>query len=82
MKTVLWFAGEMYEKLEKNKHKGGWKDCDKKYLLNRLKQEVAELNLACSVSDGIIDPNDIRREAADVANFAMMIADNFGRGDD
>lgn len=68
---VLWFAQEMERKLQENDHKGGWDTCSPKWLLNRLRQETAELELAIATGD----PVKTTREAADVANFAMMIAD-------
>jgi NTP pyrophosphatase (non-canonical NTP hydrolase) len=68
---VALFALEMERKLQENDHKGGWSRCTKQYLSMRLTQEREELRRA--VERG--DPNDIRREAADVANFAMMLAD-------
>ena len=78
--SVLWFADRMEAKLRKNDHKGGWKASELSELLVLLEKEVAELGqaafrLACleitdSTIHGVID------EAVDVANFAMMIADN------
>lgn len=64
---VSWFSLEMERKLKANDHKGGWRDCSMDYLFRRLREEMDELALA--EGDDIID------EAADVANFAMMIAD-------
>ena len=68
---VAWFANEMERRLEENDHKGGWECCTDKWLFNRLRQEMKEL--ACAVKEG----RGVVEEAADVANFAMMIADNF-----
>ena len=72
MNVVIGFAERMDEKLEANSHKNGWQDCSDKWLLNRLRQETKELTKA--VESGKIDR--ISSEAADVANFAMFIADN------
>jgi len=69
---LAWFANEMERQLEANDHKTGWKDCHLKQLLRRLKQEVGELERAIEKANP-----DVVEEAADVANFAMMIADNF-----
>lgn len=69
---VVRFAFEMERKLMENDHKGGWRQCDDHWLILRLKQEVDEL--ASAVQSGSID---IHREAADVANFAMMISENW-----
>ena len=74
---VVLFAFAMEKKLKLNDHKGGWlcKDfyCDD--ALERLRDETEELAKA------IFDPygkESILGEAADVANFAMMIADISG----
>ena len=67
------FADLMEEMLQENDHKGGWQYDSSKALLRRLKQETAELQRAIE-RDAPTD--EIAREAADVANFAMMIADN------
>ena len=72
--SVLNFAEMMETVLKKNDHKGGWDDCDWKYLRGRLKDELKELENAYAENNG----EEVTREAVDVANFAMMIADNFG----
>ena len=91
---VRWFAAEMERKLKANDHKGGWSGMDELGLLDRLRAETAELGLALlsprrMESMNVKEANKrIRNEAADVANFAMMIADNCrppsqnGGGDD
>ena len=66
---VLAFALEMESKLRANDHKAHWRECSLDYLLTRLEQEALELREAINCGDGVIG------EAADVANFAMMIAD-------
>ncbi|WP_217647716.1 hypothetical protein [Alicyclobacillus macrosporangiidus] len=69
---IAWFAEQMSGKLDENAHKGGWNRCDPWWLLGRLREEAAELQ-AAMMNPGA--PEVIIREAADVANFAMMIAD-------
>lgn len=70
--VVVWFSHEMQAKLNENSHKGEtWPRFSQRQLLNRLKQETGELERA------IESGKDVVEEAADVANFAMMIADNF-----
>lgn len=72
---VAAFAQAMELKLRENEHKGGWKNCDIFYLFSRLAEETAELKHA------VIDrypKTSVLDEAADVANFAMMIADVCG----
>lgn len=72
---VLAFAKRMESKLAKNRHKGnrdGWLKDSEYSLLNRLREEVAELNDAMDRQESFVEVAD---EAADVANFAMMIGD-------
>lgn len=66
------FAETMEEQLKENDYKGGWQNCSNSYLLGRLKDEVEELKIA--LLDYESGPA-IVKEAVDVANFAMMIAD-------
>jgi len=69
------FAEIMKRKLISNQHKGGWSNDLFSYLLCRLKEETHELEVA--LTNGC-PPAKITEEAADVANFAMMIADVSG----
>ncbi len=57
--------------LQANDHKGGWKNCWMEDLLERIPEEYQELLEA--VKSGNLES--IISEAADVANFAMMVAD-------
>lgn len=83
------FSEIMEQKLQENDHKGHWKGCNLGYLTRRLKEEVRELEEKISlykqdiamggrsVGEGLglaPTPQTIHEEAADVANFAMMIA--------
>lgn len=83
-----WFAGVMIDKMMKNTHKTGWKDMSLDYLAFRIEAERNELRLALvdlknnwstgmfggdAYIDAVID------ECADIANFAMMCADNARR---
>lgn len=70
--SVRWFAQQMEKKLQKNDHKGGWEDLSLDILLDMLKIEVMELE--ASIKEWQVS-RDIIEESADVANFAMMIAD-------
>ena len=79
---VRWFAEEMEKELKTNDSKGSWEDEDVLWLFGRLLEEVEELRVILEQSDGMEsscpdykDVPDIISEAADVANFAMMIAD-------
>lgn len=71
------FAAAMAERLDANSHKRGWRHLSAKRLLVRLRQEVGELERALE-SEAETVGEYVRRvthEAADVANFAAMIAD-------
>jgi len=70
------FAEIMERKLKANDHRGGWRTCDPLFLLARLLEEAGEL--AGAVCSPAYDRRLIQKEAADVANFAMMIADVVG----
>jgi len=66
------FALAMEERLKANDHKGGWKNESPDWLIRRMRQEFSELEMAIDYQ------KNIRHESADVANFAMMIADVCG----
>jgi hypothetical protein len=68
------FAQMMELKLKANDHKGGWQNCSPLFLLGRLKEETAELEQEIR-KWFLADKEQIIKEAVDVANFAMMIAD-------
>lgn len=66
------FAVHMKHKLLLTRHRPHWKTCDQGFLHSRLLEEAEELLAAIECGDR----KSIVREAADVANFAMMLADN------
>ena len=69
------FGSAMRGKLKANQHKGnraGWRTDSPQALLRRLREEVAELEHAVATG------GDVRKESADVGNFAMMVADSCG----
>jgi hypothetical protein len=73
----LGVAERMEEKLDENRHKGnrnGWLVCSPEELLERVEQELAELRGA--IASGVA-PDEVWREAADVANMAAMAADAY-----
>ncbi len=73
------FADAMEARLAANDHKGGWGDCDVLWLLGRIREERIELCDAVNMlMSGLATPEAVLREAADVANFAMMVADVCG----
>jgi hypothetical protein len=65
----------MEAKLRKNDEKGGWADMDQWQMYHRMIDECRELTNALVG----MNPKFILDECADVANFAMMIADKYGR---
>ena len=85
---VMRLAHLMQHKLDKNKNKEciqmngddkgrKWDSLSRKWLLQRLKEEVEELEIELNKGPG--HGANIGLECADVANFAMMILDNTGR---
>ena len=81
--VVRWFAEEMERTLRANDGKGGWGAEPEHWLLKRLYEEADELAKAiggcCKTCGASHKPESKQRtikEATDVANFAMMLADN------
>ena len=74
----------MEAKLRENDHKGGWEGCRFWHLFPRITHERDELLLAAhplqldTIAETLTaeDACELIRECADIANFAMMIADN------
>lgn len=64
------FMSVMRHKLERNAHRGRWQDADVSKVLDAIDAEVRELRDA--VASG--DPAEVMLEAADVANFALIVA--------
>ena len=83
--VVTAFAAEMENKLAENRHKGdreGWLKDTPEALLERLDEEVTELKEAVRLMK-TLPPSEVTKmrvtqEAADVGNFAMMVADVCG----
>jgi hypothetical protein len=69
---VARFALLMEAKLRANDHKRPWRHCPLQYLSMRLTQERKELAEAIATKTGVGE------ECADIANFAMMVADKVG----
>lgn len=86
--VVQAFARAMEAELRENDYKGGWEDMGTEYLMERLASETQELAAAVAAirwgwaglgpkkEEGAVMR--VRSEAADVANFAMMVADVCG----
>ncbi len=78
---VVALASLMERQLRANDRKGGWRGVPEYELLKRLREETDELSDALTrratlTGERLIE--NVGREAADVANFAMMIADVCG----
>lgn len=70
---VIAFAKAMEQELRNNDYKGGWKECSSEYLWIRVNSELGELaNLHIQ---GTTKRPEYLSEAADVANFLMMMCD-------
>lgn len=68
--VLLRFFDAMVYKLRRNKHKGAWERVDLQRALNLLKLEVAELEGAMKEGSQV----EILMEAADIANFALIVS--------
>jgi len=75
-KSVLWFGEQMEIKLKENDGRQGWGHSDLEWLCRRIADERNELKRAIATKSDM----EIIGECADVANFAMMIADIASRG--
>jgi hypothetical protein len=86
-KSVRWFAEQMERKLREHDDRDGWEHEDYDWLTDRIYDELMELKGAvfrfevAQMSNADRDElehlaNAVSSEAADVANFAHMVADN------
>jgi len=69
---VCEFAVLMEKQLQANEWKGGWQDSNSVALIVHLLEEVKELLQAVN---GAAPVAHVYKEAADVGNLAMMVAD-------
>ena len=69
---VEWFAKRMENKLIANDHKGGWQGEPNYYFTTCIKDELDELQSALMSGN----ETEAINECVDIANFAMMLADN------
>ena len=84
--SVKKFAELMEQVLQENDDRGGWEQEDFDYLFDRMTEEKRELRNLFHRQHPLwnleLKPSKTRKqaikEAVDVANFCMMIADNFG----
>jgi hypothetical protein len=75
-RPVREFSYDMEKQLEANDHKGGWNDEDHHFLTAQLAKNLFDLNYELKKVDR--DKHKITIRCANIANFAMMIADNEG----
>lgn len=85
-KEIAWFAEQMQQKLSENEHKDSWNSESLQGLnLGMLSEQWEMLEAIKALLDDLVAPGkgaplrrarELIRECADVANFAMMIADN------
>lgn len=66
------FVDAMEMQLKANDHRGGWKDCKPGYLHQRIELNLSELGTHRADKNWVA----YYRTCVDVANFAMMLADN------
>jgi len=79
--AVVSFSKVMEKKLTENDHKTHWSEVSTSRLLHMLEEEVVELKEAIDIHrlSGESANFMVIEECADVANFAMMIADNMSK---
>lgn len=75
-KAVREFAFDMEQQLKINDHKGGWSREHAEFLAHELQRNFVKL--ASEIDKGDKDKHEITILCANIANFAMMIADNEG----
>ena len=75
----MWFAEQMELKLRQNDHKTDWRQEKTSRLYCLMQDEEFELRNELLKELASSDETRIIKECADIANFAMMIADNNGK---
>jgi hypothetical protein len=75
-REIYEFAYAMNQQLIVNKHKGHWKREHWEFLNKEINRNSHSLAVELFKEDH--DKDEITRRAANIANFAMMIADNYG----
>jgi hypothetical protein len=74
---VMQFAYEMESQLKVNDHKKGWGSEHYEFLNRELSKNFNKLYRELTAADK--DKYEITIRCANIANFAMMIADNYGQ---
>lgn len=75
-RVVSEFAFDMEKQLKVNDHKGGWGIIAYDYFTHKLENQVYELQKELKKPNK--DKHEITIRCANIANYAMMIADNEG----
>lgn len=75
---VMAFAQAMERVLRQNDYKGGWERMSVPAMSERLDEEVAELQFEIARPPISMIHARILKEATDVANFCMFLADVYG----
>jgi hypothetical protein len=76
-KEIYEFAYEMNQQLLVNEHKGTWNLEHWEFLKQELNRNSHSLAVELYKEDH--DKDEITRRAANIANFAMMISENYGK---
>lgn len=78
------FSDIMEFKLRANDYKGGWTSDDPNSLFAKLEDKVRDMSMSLEghKHDAKMDAWDLIYVAADIANYAMMVADNVRRNYD
>jgi len=76
---VLGFSLMMEMALQRNDYKGGWQDMSTGEIMDRIYEEMRELNAARKAlyksTDSASEIEAVKKEAINVANFCMMMVD-------
>jgi hypothetical protein len=81
------FKADMERRLDENKTRCGWSECDHEYLLDGIRKNVADIE-RFFIAYRMCKTDEMKEEfsksvidaSADVSNYAMMIADNIRNG--
>lgn len=74
--ALVFFSEEMEKELKNNEFRGDWRECSPSDMMVRLWDEVYDLDDEVEkLCDGVGDKKAVLKEAVDVANYAMFVAD-------
>lgn len=74
--SVVRMARMMEAQLKRNDHQGGWFSCSKEYLLESIERNLGDLTGSDGHPEYAVKGAAFQRTCADIANFAMMLAEN------